>query len=104
MDFEGHLLFVCGRLQLPLLFGLNDRPVHGGQPGLDGAGQSFPHRSGSVIKLNRTADKDAARLQLDCDPFHPVGKQRTNARQSTWLAHGRKENFVREPGVVLTDH
>ena len=78
--------------------------VQSRHPGLYRGRQRITHRPAAVVKLNRAADENTTRLQLDSDPLHPVGKQRTHPRQAARLGQCGSENFIFKTPVVLAHH
>ena len=74
MNLEGHLLLVGIGAQVAGLLGLHQRAVHRGQPGSYRARQRVAHRTGPVVKLNRAADVEAARIDFNRGAHHPVLK------------------------------
>ena len=58
---------------------------------------------GPVVELDRAADVDAARVDLDRHAPHPALEQRAQARQAARLAHRRAEHLFLELRVVLAD-
>ena len=58
---------------------------------------------GPVVELDRAADIDAARVDLDRDPLQPAVEQRAQPRQAARRRHRRAEHLFLELGVVLAD-
>ena len=104
MDLEQHLLFMDVGAQVAFFLAGGQCALHGRVPCVDRTGQRVAHRAGAVVKLHRTADVDAPRVDLDRSALHPVGKHGPQPRQATRLAHRRVEHFLFKACVVLADH
>ena len=63
-----------------------ERLLPGAAPSSTSASRTGP---GPVVELDRAADVDAARVDLDRDAPHPAVEQRAQARQAARLAHRR---------------
>ena len=103
VDLEQQLLDVGVGTQMAFDDGGADRPAERAMPGLDHRHQGVADRSGAVVELDRAADVDAARVDLDRDATHPAVEQRAQPRQAALGLHGRHEDLVLELGVILGD-
>ena len=104
VNLEGNLVFVGILTQLARLPRLHHGSGHGGQPGAYRVSQGVTHRARPVVKFDRAADVDAARINFDRSAVHPVMKHGLQARQATRLRQHRKENLFFKAGVVFTHH
>jgi len=104
VNLEGDLPLVGVGSQMLFLPGQHDGAVERAEPGLHRSGQRVAHRSRSVVKLDRTADEDAARLQFERHPLHPVGKQGAQTGQTARLGQGGLENLFFKAPVILAYH
>ena len=103
VDLKGNLAGVGLLAELTLGLRQLDGAAQGGLPGGHRRGQRVAHRAAAVVKFNRAADVDAARIDLGRGLHHPVVKEGLQAGQATAFFHGRVKNTGLKAVVVLAD-
>src|SRR6185369_1117521 len=102
-DLEQQLADVGVGAKMALVDGGADRAVERLLPRLHHRHERIAHRTWPVVELDRAADVDAARVDLDRDAAHPVVEQRSQAWQAARQRERRAEYLLLELAVVFAD-
>lgn len=104
MDLGQDLVLVGIGPQVVQFLALVDGAAHGGVPDADRLHQRVAHGADVVVELDRAADVDAARVQLDGGALHPVVEQGAQTGQPALGLQRGIEHLLLEAVVVLADH